>query len=138
MIDDERAAREWVQGQANLYRDFAPGSIGGGYFKAATTILRLLDRPVMPRGSEVPDYVILLMIRAWAERRTGDSVGAMRAAIDDLRAHLTAPPKPQPVTVWAVIQDSRNFAVYATEADAQSAAMKGRVVKLVEADDADR
>lgn len=130
--DDERAAREWLQNKAD--------HAGHPYSDKCRTILRLLDRPVCPRGEDVPMPVLEKMSEAYWKVPTNDCGNDMRAAIDALHAHLTAPPEPRhrKVETWAAVSDT-GVILLQSEDRSKIEKMVGRlhyrIVKLVEADD---
>lgn len=128
MDNDERAARDWLSNYTNHI-----SGIDGE--KHIDLILRLLDRPVTPKGSEVPDNVIEAMWEAYIDEMT--FAGGMRAVIDVLHAHLTAPPAPAKVEAWAVQWPDGTHTVYTAQESASFAARNGnfRIVRLVEAAD---
>ena len=139
MTDDERAAREWMKEWAAL--EGAPISSVAERARYARTILRLLDRPICPKGSEVPMPVLEKMSEAYWKVPTNDCGNDMRAAIDALHAHLTAPPPKKKVERWLVLDsDGDLLGVYRSLAEAGDENWTGdySIVHMVEAADADQ
>lgn len=125
MDNDERAARAWLAAAPNYdSKDHR------------ATILRLLDRPVCPRGHDVPDDVLREMWIAW-QLAGYDFNTSARAMIDTLHAHLTAPPPSKKVEAWAVVNEAGSCWTYSSKEGAEKIAHvypEYRVIKLVEAD----
>ena len=126
--DDLRAAREWLQ---NHTGDF----YGRDAARHTATILRLLDRPVMPRPEELNDDDIKAAMARWEKHNDG---GFTRTVYRALWDRYNPPPSKQKVEAWAVVFPDGTSAAYTDEGCARFASgSTGRIIKLVEADDAD-
>lgn len=130
--DDESEAREWLH-SAVTYDDFYGVAKDD---KHRATILALLDAPRMPRPEDVPDEVLREM--SATHLYSVGAVGSMRAALQVLYDHYTAPPPK--VEAWAVVWPHYT-AAFTDREDAEACAASGpqgapcRIVKLVEAAD---
>lgn len=83
--DDERAAREWLDN----YKNHISGIDGE---KHIDLILRLLDRPTLPRPEDVPDEALNAMLGKWFYSPDQDgNDGGMRAAYRALYDHYAQP-----------------------------------------------
>ena len=135
--DDEREAREWL---AMIMRSHSTYQCEPDI---ASTLLALLDRPVMPKPEEVPDDVRARMAAAYeaAKKYNPDPYGTpMMAALQVHHDHYTAPPKPAKVEAWAVVWADGHRTAFTYRQDAETCVANGpksapgRIVRLVEAD----